>query len=81
MTRTKETAKADFIEMIGHSWTWARLTEEEKKRFSSTIYSSKVKGTYSQRWELLNSFYRFFLEGCGYKPFGWRETDEDTPQF
>lgn len=81
MTRTKENAISDFMEMISHSWTWNRLTEDEKQRFSNSIYSTKVKGNYSQRWEVLHGFYSFFLEGVGYKPIGWRETDENAPQF
>lgn len=81
MTKTKENAISDFMDMISHSWTWNRLTEDEKKRFSNILYSIEVKGTYPQRWEALNNYYGFFLEGIGYKPIGWRETDEDAPQF
>ena len=85
MTRQKENAISDFMDMISHSWTWNRLTEDEKKRFinilNSIAFRGELKGTYRQRWDIMNNFYTFFLEGCGYKPFRWRETDEDAPQF
>ena len=81
MTRQKENALADYIKMISHAWTWNRLTEEEKKRFTNNLNSVKLRGTYLQRWETLNNLYYFYLAGIDYKPSGWRETDEEAPQF
>jgi len=77
-SKIKENAQADWTDMIIKSWTWAKLTDEEKNRFGDEINKSitqkeVIKGTYRQRWEILNALYSMFLEGLGYKPIGWRE--------
>ena len=76
--KLKENAQADWTSMIIKSWTWARLTNEEKNRFgdevSKEINRKKViVGSYRQRWEILNALYSMFLEGCGYNGMNWRE--------
>lgn len=76
--KNKNNATTDFINMILKSWTWEKLTEQERNRFLTLLseerFSKKrIIGTYKQRYEILNGFYEMFLEGCGYKPDGWRE--------
>ena len=72
----------DYCNMIFQSWTWERLTKEEKNKFLDFIYDFKkgIKGTYKQRWDQLNLLYHSFLLGLGYKPIGWRE-EEEKPTF
>jgi hypothetical protein len=77
MNRNKDDVLSDFIEMIKHSWTYAKLTEIEKDRLfdllTHTRITDNIKGTYNQRWEFLNTIYFAYLEGVGYTPVGWRD--------
>lgn len=76
MTKTKEDATKDFLEMIKNSWTWNRLTEKEKEQFMKAWETvtvcwtgngeSAVKGTYRDRWRVCNALYHMFLTGVGY---------------
>ena len=74
----------EYTDMISQSWTWARLTKEEKDKFTDWVYAQRfvetINGTRKQRWNILNNYYCMFLEGVGYQPIGWRE-HEDVPQF
>lgn len=49
----------------------------EKERLRDLIYSDRVieiqKGTYKQRWCVLQAIYYAYLLGLGYEPIGWRE--------
>jgi hypothetical protein len=75
--KNKENATLDFIERIKESWTWARLTEQEKKRFEDSVIWSinqnVIVGTYKQRYHTLNALYHIFLQGVGYTDWKWRE--------
>lgn len=75
--KDKEQAVKDFVAMISDSWTWERLTFNERERFLDLLSTERftklrIIGTYKQRWEALQGYYEMFLEGCGYKPTGWR---------
>lgn len=68
------TAVPDYIEtVIKKSWTWARLTEEERKRFLSMEIFDEIKGNDRTRIEWLHTIYNAYLTALGYKPIGWRE--------
>lgn len=77
MNKNKENAQADWTDMIIKSWTWAKLTNDEKNKFgdelNKEITQKVISGTYRQRWEILNALYSMFLEGCGYNGCNWRE--------
>lgn len=77
MTKNKEKAREEYIEMIRESWTYKRLTEEERARVCSALDSATIIGTWRQRWEQLQNIYSAFLDGCGYTPQGWRETKDE----
>lgn len=67
-----------FMEMIKQSWTWARLTDDERFRVSDLLehcynYKKLLSRSESKQYEMLHLIYNAFLEGCGYQPFGWRE--------
>ena len=70
-----------FNTVIVKSWTWERLTYDEKERFKTCIDFSRIKGNQRQRVEVLNMVYNAFLHGVGYTPTGWRETDPEAPLF
>lgn len=82
--KDKERAVIDYLEMISKSWTWDRLTPEERAEFLKVInreYAHKtITGTYRHRWEVLDLVYYAYLVGIGYKPIGWREP-ETVPAF
>ena len=65
-----------FQNVIKKSWTWDRLTEEERRRFIDMDVFDRIKGNNKTRVEWLNTIYDSFLSALGYKPIGWRETEE-----
>ena len=77
MNKNKENAQADWTDMIIKSWTWEKLTREERKKFGDELNKETTKkiisGTYGQRWEILSALYSMFLEGCGYNGGSWRD--------
>lgn len=75
MEKIKENATKDFLEMIKHSWTWERLTQKEKDQFAEGWHTivecwegsdKAIKGSYHDRWSILNAMYLMFLKGVGY---------------
>ncbi len=67
--------------VIKKSWTWEKLTEEERKRFIDMDVFDRIKGNDQTRIEWLNTIYQSFLSALGFEPIGWRETEKDIPQF
>lgn len=80
MSKNSNAVENHFQNVIKQSWTWDRLTEEERQRFINMSVFDKIKGTDKQRVEWLSTIYSAFLIGIGYEPIGWRETEE-TPKF
>lgn len=82
MEKVKENALNDFMNMIRQSWTWARLTDEERGKFIDYTHgcrgSAVIRGTYKQRWDAMNALYGMFLEGLGYRWSGWREEAKEA---
>ena len=76
--KDKNLAKQKYLEMIKQSWTWAKLTEQEKEKFSELLEhpcsSVVIRGNYDQRWEACEALYHTYLEGLGYKPLDWRDS-------
>lgn len=69
-----------FQNVIKNSWTWQRLTEEEKQRFVNLDVFNKIKGNKDIREQWLFTVYAGFLAGCGYDDFRWRETEKDKEE-
>ena len=82
MEKKKENVIDNFYIMICKSWTYAKMTLEERQRWRESLQrvstEEAVKGTYEQRWKVLQACYSAFLDGLGYTGAGWRET-EDMP--
>jgi hypothetical protein len=76
--KNKENAYFDFVEMIKKSWTYGRLTDQERERLFEALSRAHIFGTWVQRWEILNDVYFAFLTALGYKPIGWREPENTT---
>ena len=83
--KDKNLAKQEYLEMIKQSWTWAKLTEQEKEKFSELLEhpcsAVVIRGNYDQRWEACEALYHTYLEGLGYKPLEWRETPSTKTTF
>lgn len=78
MTEEKKKELYDLVEKIVYpSWTWAKLTYEEKDRFNSAVYSivenGLIQGTLKQKKSIVTSLYKIFLIGVGYSDWNWRE--------
>ena len=87
MEKVKENAVRDFVEMISHSWTWDRMTDEEKRNFHVCVNNlpvNAITGTYNNRWHIINAIYTAYLAGLGYLGGAdWREPEkkEETEDF
>ena len=75
--RQKENAVRDFVEMISRSWTWGRMTDEEKRNFHvcvNNLPANAITGTYNNHWHIINAIYTAYLAGLGYLGGAdWRE--------
>ena len=84
MKKNKENAMKDWFENIENSWTWNKLTKEEQIKFIKHInnISAKltIKGSYNDRYLILQDLYHTFLIGLNYNPINWRE-EEEQPLF
>lgn len=77
--RKYSSAAEDYFQtVIKKSWTWEKLTEQEKQRFIDKNDFDVICGNDKQRVEWLNSMYHAFLVGCGYEPLHWRENETET---
>lgn len=77
LPRTKENALVHYIAMTCKSWTFAKLTQAEKEKCIDALYfpneQGMLKGTFRQRWDILNAVYNAYLAGLGYVGVNWRE--------
>lgn len=62
--------------IVFKSWTWGKLTNEEKTRFIIVAEGATLFGNAKQRCEQLNAIYTAFLFGLDYSPLGWREDEK-----
>ena len=71
----------DFINMIEESWTYNKMTIDEKKRLNNVfndIRTSKLlKYDDKHKWEILQAVYASYLQGIGYDNFNWRCDDKE----
>ena len=83
--RLKETALIDYKHMIRKSWAYARLTQKEKENWENMLESiqtrNALKGSWQNRWDILQALYTSYLSALDYKPIGWREEQKDIPLF
>lgn len=77
MEKNKDNILYDFNDMIKYSWTYERMTQTEKDNWNVVLFSTRtanaIKGTYNQRWNILQALYGAYLIGIGYDNFSWRE--------
>ena len=77
LEKTKENAIILFNDMIKNSWTYGKMTQEEKEKWHEIlghVESTKdLQGGFYTRWKTLNLIYHAYLQGIGYTDFNWRE--------
>ena len=75
----KDEALDKFASMIMESWTYDRMTKEEQTRLIGMLYDGRtrgaLKGSFYQRWAILQAVYGAFLCGLGYDNHNWRESE------
>lgn len=81
--RPKEAALDDFIDVIMRSWTWGRMTGEERERFIDALERADrihkvITGSYQKRRETCQALYNAFLLALGYSGGFWREDETVT---
>ena len=66
----------DFMDMIRKSWTYNKMTQEEKEKWDDIVYWNMeqgiIKGSYKQRNQIMNGLYHAYLAGLGYTDGNWR---------
>lgn len=74
----KENAFSNALRMVGRSWTFGRMTQEEKencvKAFLWAEEQGLIVGDYARRWKTMQAIYNAFLTALGYydNPVNWR---------
>ena len=63
--------KNHFNYIIVNSWSWNRLTEDEKQAFLDSDFS-EIKGNKENQILLFNDLYFNFLESLGCNSMSWR---------
>lgn len=75
--RSKEEAFNMFVEMIEKSWTYTKLSKQERINLSTTFNNVEkyLKGNFKQRWETLQLIYEAFLNALCFceNVVNWRE--------
>lgn len=67
----KAKAIPDWMDMTFQSWTYSALTDEQREKWrelqKKQWFRDAVRGTYKQRWDVLQAIYMAFLEGADLK--------------
>ncbi len=77
-------AVADFKKMIFNSWTYDKMTRDERERLAlalDSVQAHEIKGDYDARRAALDLAYNSFLLGLGYSGFKWREKHPENLPF
>lgn len=84
MDNEKIVILSQYRSMIIESWTFDRLTKEEKDRLLNKIFTPEnpqlkeaLKGRRGHCWDILQAIYNSYLTALNYTPLGWRENKED----
>ena len=78
LPKAKENAFLYSVKSICQSWTFDRMTQEEKERCIESLRFANsqqlVNGSYTQRMNQYNAIYHAYLLGIGYDNLmDWRE--------
>lgn len=80
----KKNALPKFWDITKKSWTYEKLTKKEKEKLKEVIFSTRtenaLRGSFQERWDILQSIYFGFLMALDYEPINWR-SEEKGPLF
>ena len=82
--KDKENAWSDFRQMMIKSWTFNRLTDDEKIKAFDALrfandYCKAITGSYRERWNTMNAVWFAFLLGVGYdNSTDWRKNMKEA---
>ena len=62
----KDLAYPTFMEKVYGSWTYARLSDQEKLTVEKLLKDAPIKGNFQSRYDQLVYIYNAFLYGAGY---------------
>ena len=82
--KDKSEAIKDFKAMIGKSWSYGRMTQDEREKLAAVFDSAQaeeIKGDYATRWAALQLAYRAFIGAIGYNGMKWREPHPEILPF
>lgn len=69
----REQIRKDIIKIYTQSWTYERLSKNEKENIIDLLQTCKLYGNNKKQiGETLHDIYSAFLTALNYKPFGWR---------
>ena len=81
LPRNKDTALLHFCAMICRSWTFERMTQDEKERaIKALLWANElgfIKGSFDVRYGTYHAIHNAFLSGLGYNGPEWREVNEE----
>lgn len=81
MPKEKENALIHYVAVIARSWTFARMTPEERDNLMGvfedvrTVYG--LRGNWEARWNILQAVYGAFLAALGYRGGDWRDKADE----
>lgn len=61
---------------IRTTWTWQRLTDDERGRMVEALERVQLRGTFREQVEQIYIAEYAFLFDLGYNPIEWRETEK-----
>ena len=64
--KNKELAYPVFRKKMEESWTYSRLSDQEKINLDKVFEMTPIRGNYLDRMEILACIYNAFLFGAGY---------------
>ena len=69
----REEMRKEVIDTYKKSWTYERLSRDEKDNIVSILRNCNLYGnSKTQIAETMHDIYSAFLTALNYKPFGWR---------
>ena len=69
----REEIRQDIINIYTKSWTYERLSKDERENVIAILRDCKLYGNNKKQIaETLHDVYSAFLTALNYKPFGWR---------
>lgn len=83
LPKEKENALVIHLAMVCRSWTFGRMTDQEREDCINSFLWARdrgfIKGNFDARWKTMTAMYSSFLAALGYDrdPMGWRSDRQE----